>query len=144
MARKNKKALAYELYINTSITRKEGAERFGVTEKTFGKWVKDGSWDDQRTANNVSRQSLLKKAYKNLERINKLIDECEGAPSKQLTDAKSVFVREVQALDKQDSLSQTVSVMERFLNFLYRTKPELAKEISMSQLEFLEEQSYAV
>lgn len=142
MSRKAVKSLAQEIYLHSNISQKEVAEKVGVSEQTVSKWVNQGNWRVLRTAKNVSRQSLLQKAYANLEKMNDLIDEHQGVPPKQLTDAKSVFVREVQALDKQDSLSHAVSIMEGFMAFMFRRDPKLAKEISQYQLEFIETRAH--
>ncbi len=144
MSRKALKSLAQEIFLHSNINQKELAEKVGVSERTIGKWVNEGNWKNLRTAKNVSRQSLLQKAYANLEKMNTLIEEHGGVPPKQLTDAKSVFVREVQALDKQDSLSHAVSVMEGFMGFLFKRNPKMAKEVAQYQLEFIETRAHEI
>lgn len=42
------KTKAYFFYVSQDMTAKEVAEKTGVTEKTVGKWVKQGNWRENR------------------------------------------------------------------------------------------------
>lgn len=138
MSKKTEKLLARELYLATGLNRKELADRVGVSDKTMGKWVREGGWDDMRMAQQVTRDKLLRQAYTSLDRINREIENRGGIPDKVLNDAKSTAVREIQTLEKNDGLSSTVAVMESFLSYLYSQNPNLAREVAPIQLKYVE------
>lgn len=139
MSKQKEKLLAMELYTGTRLSQKDIAQRVGVREATMSRWVADGGWETLRTAVSITRKALLQKAYQNLQRINEHIEnECQGLPNKKTLDAKNAIIREIQTLDKGDSLSLAVAIMEEFHEFVSKTKPTLTKELVNLQFEFLE------
>ncbi|HSW64973.1 MAG TPA: hypothetical protein VLH56_16925 [Dissulfurispiraceae bacterium] len=139
MSKQQEKVIAKELYVNSRLSQKEIAQRVGVREATMSRWVVEGGWETLRTAGSITRKALLQKAYQNLQHINQHIEtECGGLPNKKTLDAKNAIIREIQTLDKGDSLALTVAIMEDFHTFVTRVKPSLAKELVNLQLEFLE------
>ena len=141
MPKAREKLLAKELYLYTSLNQKEIAERIGVREQTLSGWVRAGGWEDLKSASHITREHLLKNAYRQLDRINAFIEEQGGIPNKKLNDAKSTVIREIQALERHESLSLYVAVMEKFLLFVTVRDPKLARQLSPLQLEFLESRS---
>ncbi|MBO4233894.1 hypothetical protein FO675_06200 [Riemerella anatipestifer] len=78
LSKKEEREHARILYVNERITLKEIAGRLKVTEKTVGKWAKDGNWDELRKSLLNTRQSQLIHFYNQLEAIN--IDIAERPP----------------------------------------------------------------
>ena len=64
------KDLAKILYVNEYLSQKEIAERLVVTEKTVGKWVKEGNWESLKVSMLVTKDNQLTSLYKQLENIN--------------------------------------------------------------------------
>lgn len=141
MTKTREKLLARELYLHTSMSQKDIAAYVGVREQTLSLWVHDGGWEDLKSAREITREHLLKKAYRQLDRIHAYIEEQGGIPNKKINDAKSTVIREIQTLERQESLSLYVAVMEKFLLFVSARSPELARDLSPLQLEFLERRS---
>ncbi|TNE29195.1 MAG: helix-turn-helix domain-containing protein [Bacteroidetes bacterium] len=139
MAKKAEKKIAMQLFIATNKSQKEIAEQIGVSEHTLSKWVNEGNWHDIKTAKTLTRESLLSEAYRRLEKINqKIEDDYDGLPDKKTNDAKSTILREIQTLEKDDSLALTISVMERFTRFVAQRDFQLSKSLSQISMEFLE------
>lgn len=69
-AKQVEKDYAKVLFVNDNLTQKEIAERLNVTEKTVGKWVKDGKWETLRTSMLTTKDNQLKSLYEQLERKN--------------------------------------------------------------------------
>lgn len=139
MSKQKEKLLARELYTGTGLSQKDIAQRVGVREATVSRWAAEGGWETLRTASTITRKALLQKAYQNLQRINEYIDnECQGLPNRKTLEAKNAIIREIQTLDKGESLALAVAIMEEFQSFVSRAKPHLAKELGNLQLEFLE------
>ena len=63
------------LFVNENISQKEIALRLNVTEKTIGKWVKEGDWDSLKISMLVTKDNQLTSLYKQLENINREIME---------------------------------------------------------------------
>lgn len=64
------KDLAKILYVNENLSQKEIAERLLVTEKTIGKWVKEGNWESLKVSMLVTKDNQLTSLYRQLENIN--------------------------------------------------------------------------
>ena len=69
------KDFAKILFVNENISQKEIANRLNVTEKTIGRWVKDGGWESLKTSMLVTKDNQLTSLYNQLENINKEIKE---------------------------------------------------------------------
>lgn len=62
--------LAKILFVNEGATQKEIANRLDVSEKTIGKWVKDGEWEKLKVSMLVTKDNQLTALYKQLENLN--------------------------------------------------------------------------
>lgn len=68
--KKVEKDLAKILFVNEGATQKEIAERLNVSEKTMGKWVKDGDWEKLKVSMLVTKDNQLTALYRQLENLN--------------------------------------------------------------------------
>lgn len=64
------KDLAKILFVNEGATQKEIATRLDVSEKTVGKWAKDGDWDKLKVSMLVTKDNQLTSLYRQLENLN--------------------------------------------------------------------------
>jgi len=62
--------LAKILFVNEGANQKEIAARLGVSEKTIGKWVKDGEWEKLKVSMLVTKDNQLTALYRQLENLN--------------------------------------------------------------------------
>lgn len=62
------------LFVNDNVSQKEIASRLKITEKTIGKWIKDGSWESLKTSMLVTKDKQLKSLYLQLETHNNEIE----------------------------------------------------------------------
>ena len=58
LTNKQKKDWAKMLYLNEHITQKEIAERVNVNKMTIGKWVKEGKWEEMKTAVSITKTTF--------------------------------------------------------------------------------------
>lgn len=134
-----KKKLAHQLYISTQTTRKELAQQIGVTERTLRNWITDGNWDVDKDVKSITRRELLNDAYAQLAAVNKEINENHnGIPNKQLSDAKGVIRKEIEALSDLP-LHQYISVFTEFTEFVKNTKPAAMLEYTELLNQFIEQ-----
>ena len=138
MTTKEKKILAQTLYLSGNFTQKVIAQMVGVTEKTVGKWIEAGNWEQLRHLQKVSKAELLKEAYAQLGRINKKInDQMEGIPDKTMNDAKAQALREIEAFDER-SLQTYADCFEDFSAWLMNAEPKQATKFSQLLAQFLD------
>jgi hypothetical protein len=69
--------LAKILFINDDVSQKEIAERLNLTEKTVGRWVKEGNWEKEKTSLLVTKESQITSLYAQLQAVN---DEIKTRP----------------------------------------------------------------
>jgi len=69
--------LAKILFINDDVSQKEIAERLTLTEKTVGRWVKEGNWEKEKTSLLVTKESQITSLYSQLQSVN---DEIKTRP----------------------------------------------------------------
>jgi transposase len=77
ISKKEEKNYAQILYVKDNLTAKEIAGRVSVSEKTVGKWIKDGGWDKLRKSLLVTKQNMISMLYDQLDHITNLIAERE-------------------------------------------------------------------
>lgn len=135
----DKKELAKSLFVKSGFTRKEIANTVGITEKTLRKWIEEYGWEDLKITESITRSHLLKEAYKQLKNINDYIDrELGGVPNKEMSDAKAVIRKEIEALSEQP-LYIYVEVAEEFTSWLSMNHPKELKQVTSLIYEFIEE-----
>lgn len=122
------------------MTRKDIAEQVGVTQKTLRGWINAGDWDSLREAKTITRQQLLNDSYAQLSAVNKQItDEHGGVPTKALSDAKAVLIKEIEALSDLP-LHKLLSVFHEVTTWLNDTRPHKLLEITELLNDFIEDQ----
>lgn len=71
------KDLAKILFVNDDVSKKEIAARLGVTEKTVGKWEKEGQWEKLKISLLVTKDNQLTNLYGQLQSA---LDEIKTRP----------------------------------------------------------------
>ncbi len=124
MTNAEKQILAKSLFLKTTNTRKQIAMQVGCTEKTLRRWIEDGAWQSEKEALTITRSELLKESFRQLKAINdKITTEFSGVPNKELSDAKAVIRKEIEALSEMP-LHQYISVATEFTEFLSNNNPK--------------------
>lgn len=131
ITKKEERNYAQILYVNENLTAKEIAARVGVTQKTMGRWIKDGKWDQLRKSMLVTKQKMITMMYDQLEALNNSIAERTPAiPDGKEADIISKITTSIQRLETEASVAETIEVAKSFINYLREYDLELAKEIT--------------
>ena len=138
MEKAEKKALAESLYINTSLSRKEIAKQCKCSETSLRAWIKDGGWEDIKESRTITKSHLLQESFQQLKAINdKIRTEMKGVPNKELSDAKAVIRKEIEALSDQP-LYRYVEIMEEFQGFITKNNPTDLHTVTKLSMAFIE------
>lgn len=139
MNRDEQKQLAQALYIAGNNYHKDIAKQVGITPKTLRNWIDKNNWEDLKTAKSITRKELLTAALNQLKALNKEIEENHnGIPNKQLSDAKGVLIKEINALSDQP-LYKYVESFEDYLVWLNSNHPVQVKKTAELTMQFLQE-----
>ena len=139
MSKAEKKVIAEGLFIKTTLTRKEIAAQVGVSQTTLRDWIEKGGWESIKQSGTIKFQALLEESIKQLEAINKRInDEHGGVPNKELSDAKAVIRKEIEVLSKKP-LFRYVEVMEDFQGWTTKHHPEDLQKVTKLSMKFIED-----
>lgn len=131
ITKKEERNYAQILYVNENLTAKEIADRVGVTQKTMGRWIKDGKWDQLRKSMLVTKQKMITMMYDQLEALNNSIAERTPAiPDGKEADVISKITTSIQRLETEASVAETIEVAKSFINYVREYNLELAKEIT--------------
>lgn len=137
MNKQQQRELAYQLYMNSSVTFKEVAERVGVTQKTLSKWAEDGGWKEEKAARSVTKPKLLKNFYHQILKIQEAADQEDRPLNYQEADQLNKLANSVEKIEK-DNLSTYVRVLEGYNNWLKDVDLELAQKNVEYMTEFLQ------
>jgi len=130
---KQKQDYAKLLYLKTTMTQKEIAEKISVTEKTLGSWVRKGDWEVLRASYTVTKEQELRRIYM---QINALNDKITSRPEGQRfatsmeADILSKLASTARSLETETGLSSIVDSGILFLDWLRPVDFELAQKVS--------------
>lgn len=144
MAKKTENLLARELFLNTTLSQKEIAEKLSVSEKTLSDWSKSGNWEALRAAKKVTKAALISNYYTILYTMQSQIAERqapENVPTSKEADVMAKIGSQIEKIDKQSSLQDYILAFEEFLQFMMDREPELAKKIAPYQYDFLQQKA---
>lgn len=133
---KERKEWAKSIYLaEPQITQKALAVRVGVSENTIGKWIKESNpnWDSLRINLTLTREEQYQCILLELKQLNQSIaDKPEGkkfADAKE-ADARRKMIKDLKDLETKASISETVSVCSRIVNWLSKTDLETTKQVA--------------
>lgn len=141
MAQRKKKEedKAYGLYMTTDMGLKEISEIVGVSYDTAARWASDGKWKEQKSANSLTKEKIIKNT---LVHISNLQEEINGR-DKKFPDSKEqdIMVKAsqlIKSLSARTSLPDYFNVLNEFLKTLGGDDVELAKKIAPKVKGFLQ------
>lgn len=131
ITKKEEQNYAQILYVSENLTAKEIASRVGVTQKTMGRWIKDGNWDQLRKSMLVTKQKMITMLYDQLEALNNDIAKRQPAiPNGKEADIISKITTSIQRLETEASIAETIEVAKSFINYIREYDLEFAKKIT--------------
>jgi hypothetical protein len=135
-----KKNHAKLLYTKELLTQKECAQRAGVTEKTMGKWVEQYNWNKERAALTITREQQLSMLYNQLNEINNDIagrEEGKRYATSKEADIIGKLGSTIKKMENDAGIAEVIAVFTKFLRYLIKVNPDLAKTICKHQDDFL-------
>lgn len=130
----DKKALAYDLFMNTDKTQNEICDIIDIAPKTFTRWKQDGMWEELKGATTITAQSIITNIYKKMHDMTS-----EGGNFN--ADALAKLARVIEVIsDKKYTISQMFNVFKAFTNWLFPKDPDAAKMLNKHMKEFVDEQ----
>lgn len=127
-----KKIIAHDYY-KAGYSQIEISQKIGISQQTLSRWVKEGSWKQERTSITQTRQELLKQYHDQLSELNHSIntrDKGKRIPTKPEADIMTQLINAMQKLENDASVSEIISVFTDFLDFIRKSSPYKAVEIS--------------
>ena len=135
-----KQEFAKLLYLQGSVTQKQISERVGVTEKTVSNWIKKFNWEKLKASMTITKEEELGRLYRQLSNLNSHIEARENKwPSTTEADTISKIGSAIRKLETEVSISETIEVSKRFIQWLQKNFPEKAKEYVLLIDEYLKE-----
>jgi len=116
-----KKDYAKILFVYEKLNQKETAQRTGVSEKTIGKWVADGKWEELRITLFLSKAEELKRLQLQLKNLNDVImerDIKQRFPDSKEADILSKLAAAIKSLETQTNVGDVVNVFIDFNAFI--------------------------
>ncbi len=132
MTRAEKKEYAKLLFLKEAITQKEIAKRVQITEKTLSKWVTSEHWARMKSSLVITKEEELRRIYIQINELNNAIETREEGKkfaSAKEADTLSKLAATARAMETDASLSDTIEVFKRFLNWMREHDLEKAQEI---------------
>lgn len=119
------------LFTRDNLSQKEIAQKVGVSEATVCRWAKDDKWDLQKASLTITREEALTRIYCQINEINAAImkkDEGQRFAIGKEADALSKLAAAARSMETDASVTETMEVFKRFLNWLRGVDINKAKE----------------
>lgn len=128
----DKRALAKSLFVNDRLDQKVVATRVKVSERTMGKWVKEGNWKLLRKRLLLAKDNLINTYYEHLEHLNKKIEESkQGHGDTKQADIMIKYTAAIKNLETDLAIQDLVESGIRFIKHLQKkTTPDQVLEVA--------------
>ncbi|MDN3621338.1 hypothetical protein QWY81_17860 [Polaribacter undariae] len=123
ISNEDKKAIAYDLYMNTDLSQKEICGKVAITQATFTAWKKKHNWEIHKQASSITSQQIIRNLYK---KGLELSNDPKATSDSQLKNAKAIELLS----GNKASISNIINVFKEFTTFEFDRNPELAKQIN--------------
>ncbi len=127
-----KKDWARMLFLKENLTQGEIAERVGVARATINRWAQAEKWEEQKVGLTLTRETQVASLYRQVAEINRAImEKPEGqrfADSKE-ADILGKLSSAIRKLENEVGISETISVLTRFIEWLKSLDMAKAKEL---------------
>ncbi len=133
LSNKQKQEWAKVLYLKENLLQKEIASKVGCTEKTLGKWIKDGNWEMLKSSIVVTKEQELRRWYIQVNQLNNLIEsrpDGERFATPKETDQLSKYAAGIRTMETETSAADAIEVCMRVINFIKKDDLQKAQEIS--------------
>lgn len=127
-----KKELAKALYLDTSLTQQEIADRVGVARRTIVRWVKE-DWADLKINYLQTREVLVRSTLMQLEQLDRTIngrDEGCRYPTAKEADIRRKLTADLETLEQDASVRDVINVSRGILDYVRQLNLEHAKLLS--------------
>lgn len=119
------------LIVKEGLSQKDTAQRVGVTEKTIGRWVRDGKWDEQRRSFAATRNSIVANLQQQLELLQASIKKTDGGmATPKETDMLVKLAGAIKKLETDTGAGETIEVAMKFVRFVAQSDVPLAQTIT--------------
>ena len=130
---KQKKQLAFDLFISTDKNQKQIAAMVGTSTVSMSKWVNEGLWEELKVAETITAKKIVVQLYK------KLFEQIQA--DKLNADEISKIASSIEKIsDKRITVPQMINTFKGFDTFLFNKNPELARQITAYQDEYIQDQ----
>jgi len=129
----NQKRELAEMHYRAGVTMAKAlAAKVGVTEKTMGKWIKDGHWEKLRMNIPLVKQEQVQLMLAELQAINLTVaTKPEGSryADTKTADIRRKLVADLRDLEGETSVSDKISVAMSFTKWLGKIDVAKAQEV---------------
>lgn len=133
LTNQQKKDWAKTLYLRENLTQQEIADRVGVSRVSVSNWIRQNKWEEQRTALTLTREEQVRALYRQVAEINKAIEhrpEGERFATSAEADIIGKLSKAIRQMETEVGISDVISVMTGFINFLRPIDLEKAKDVT--------------
>jgi len=128
-----KKSWAQTLYLKENLTQQEIADRVGVSRVTVSKWIRDGKWEEHKAGLTITREQQIANLYRQVAEINRSIEsrpDGERFANAGEADILSKLSSAIRKMEADAGISDIISVLTQFINFIRPVDLEKAKEVT--------------
>lgn len=127
LSRNQAKELGRMYYVTNGLSAKDAAEKVGVSENTFSKWVNEGGWKSLKAAEIGKSENLIAALEDDIIRIREHAKNEDRPINAQEADSIYKTTLSIRNLGKDYGIDVYNSVLQEFLSYTRETNPEFQK-----------------
>lgn len=135
MKNSEKKELAKQLFLHTTLNQNEIAEKVHTTPKTMGKWCKE--WRVLKAAISSTKDHTIARLYGGIDLILKAAEDEKRPITDAEADKISKINKTIGTIDKDLDLAIYIQVFEEYNRYLMPLNTDLTRENNVYQDKFI-------
>lgn len=129
--KQTEKEYAKLLFINHGLNQKQVAQKAKVTEKTIGKWIIEGKWNDQKRSLMSTRTNIIRELENQIELWKEAIaNRQDKLVSPKEADMLIKLVSGIKKFETEIGVGEIVTTMMELISFIQPIDFEFSKKLS--------------
>lgn len=137
-----KKDFAKSLFLHENLTQEEIALRTGVSRRSVGRWMEAEDWKGLKVSVTITREQQIGHLYRQLADLNDAIaarDKTKRHATPAEADTIGKLTAAIQKMEVDTGIVEIVNAAKGILNFVRKTDPEKAIELSYLLDDYIKE-----
>jgi predicted DNA-binding protein (UPF0251 family) len=119
------------LFVSHGLNQKEAAAKVKVTEKTFGRWIVEGKWHEQKNSLLSTRNTIIDKLTNQIRLLNEKFDSRDDKLAT-LQEGRLLvdYARSIKSLETEIGVGEIITTSKGLITFVQKIDFDFSKKLT--------------